>query len=225
VNILVRMSEDSGLASFLREVKGPDTVSTNLNAFGLLDRTCKLDLFDDGTHESLARVIHEAYVEREIQHGHSPAENPNLVAWEALNEEIRKSNRYQANYIGIQLNAIGCGYMPWQDFGAEKFSFNPDEIERMARMEHERWMQERKALGWKQAWQRDTVNKEHPDLLLWDDGLSDEAKEKTRQAVQLIPNLLARAGFQIYRLVNQEINRSAPPAAPVLPVSPRYVRR
>jgi hypothetical protein len=202
VNILVRMSEDTGLASFMGEVKGPDYITTNLKAFGLLDRTCKLNLFDDGTHESLARAMHDAYLEQEFQKGHTASENPNLVAWEDLSEETRISNRYLANHIGVKLNAIRCGYMPWQDYNGEKFIFTPREIDQMAVLEHERWREEKIRQGWHLGSQRNDGNKLHPDLAGWDEGLSEEAKEKTRQTVRIIPNLLARAGFQIYRLPN-----------------------
>ena len=42
----------------------------------------------------------------------------------------------------------------------------------------------------------------HPALLPCNK-LSEEAKEKNIQSVQQIPVLLARAGFQIYRILQQ----------------------
>ena len=70
--LMIRMTEDSGLASFLRETNSPKF--KNLRAFGLLESTCKIDLLDDGTHEALAKVIHEDYVRRERQKGLTVAE-------------------------------------------------------------------------------------------------------------------------------------------------------
>ena len=62
-----------------------------------------------------------------------------MVAWEELSEEMKEMNRYQADDIGIKLHAIGCDILPWSDYGADKFVFTPDEVECMAKLEHERW--------------------------------------------------------------------------------------
>jgi hypothetical protein len=198
--IMVRMSEDAGLAAFLKEIRS--TELKDLSAFGLLDRTCKIGLLDDGTHEALARVIHENYVEREKQKGNTAKDYPSMVPWDELPGELKESNRRQADHIGIKLAKIGFMITPWRDYGKEEFSFKLEEIERMARMEHTRWCEEKKLEGWKYGENRDDSHKIHPDLVEhWDDPrLEDESKEKDRGAVRLIPYLLARAGFQIYRI-------------------------
>jgi hypothetical protein len=195
--IMVRMTEDAGLATFLKEIR--NTSFENLSAFGLLDRTCGMGLFDDGTHEGLARTIHEDFLGREIQKGMTIKDNPNLVSWESLSENIKESNRRQADHIGIKLATIGCGMEPWREFGREDFKFDPEEILKMARMEHERWCNDRLRDGWKYGRERNDARKIHPDLIVWD-RLTSEAKEKDIAAARLIPNLLARAGFQIYRI-------------------------
>jgi hypothetical protein len=201
IPVMVRMTEDTGLATFLRAVKSTGSAFSNLNAFGLLDQTCKEGLFDDGTHEAMARVIHEHYVESEIKKGHTSAENPSLVDWEYLSDEFCKSNRRQADHIGVKLNAVGVDITPWRNYHAKEFRFSEDEIEIMAAMEHQRWSEERKAQGWRYGPARDNFRKIHPDLLSWKDPqLSEETRQKNREEVSLIPILLARAGFQIYRI-------------------------
>lgn len=197
--IMVRLTEDAGLATFLNEVK--NTNYKNLSAFGLLDRTCKMGLFDDGTHEGLARAIHEDYLNRETQKGLTRQDNPNLVHWEKLSEEIKESNRLQADHIGVKLAAVGCGMEPWHEYGKDKFEFKPEEILVMARMEHQRWCDDRLRDGWKYGRERDDARKIHPDLIVWE-RLTDEAMQKDIAAAKLIPILLARAGFQIYRIMS-----------------------
>jgi hypothetical protein len=198
--IMVRMMEDAGLAIFLKETK--NTSLKNLSTFGLLDRTCGMGLFDDGTHEDLARVIHEHYFSHEIKKGLTAQDNPNILPWESLSEEIKESNRRQADHIGYKLAAIGHGMAVWRDYGKEKHVFKLEEIEKMAKMEHTRWYEEKVREGWTYGDKRDDDNKKHPDLVAdWlDPRLTEEAREKDREAVELIPELLARAGFQIYRV-------------------------
>ena len=82
---------------------------------------------------------------------------------------------------------------------AAPFAFRDDELDRLARLEHERWMQERTQQGWRYGSVRDDQRKLHPDLVDWAE-LSDESAEKDRAAVRNIPRLLRATGFQILRL-------------------------
>ncbi len=195
--LLISMTEDTGLAAFLRETSSPQF--KNISAFGLLETTCKIKLLDDGTHETLAKIIHEDYVRRETQKGNTIKENPSMANWADIPEELKESNRRQADHIGVKLAAIGCGIKPWRDYGREKFKFKNEEIFKMAKMEHQRWYDEKKGDGWMYGEKRNDAQKLHPDLVGWDD-LGENEKEKDIEAVKLIPSLLARAGFQIYRL-------------------------
>jgi hypothetical protein len=204
VQILIRLSEDAGLASFLREVKGFGPGHAKLQAFGLLDRTCKPGLFDDGTHETLARVIHEEYCEfikKEIEDGNNPEYNPDLLKpWEQLPEFKKDSNRAQADRIGRRLITHNYGITPWCDYGADKFEFMPEELEALAQGEHERWCAEIMDAGWRYGPVRSSKEKTHSALLPWDDKrLAEAQKDKDRNAIREIPQYLARAGFQIYR--------------------------
>ncbi len=195
--LMISMTEDSGLAAFLRETQNPKF--KNLSAFGLLESTCKIELLDDGTHEVLARIIHEEYLRREAQKGFTNENNPSMQKWENLSDELKESNRRQADHIGIKLATIGCGIKPWREFEKEKFSFKNEEIFQMAKMEHERWRAEKEREGWKHGKKRDDAQKLHPDLDEWD-ALPDIERAKDIETVKLIPGLLARAGFQIYRI-------------------------
>jgi hypothetical protein len=58
-------------------------------------------------------------------------------------------------------------------------------------------MRGRLAQGYTQG--PDRENKQHPDLVDWH-YLSDNAREKDREAVRELPAILREAGFQILRL-------------------------
>jgi hypothetical protein len=124
--------------------------------------------------------------------------SPNDAPWEELAEEIRESNRGQARHIPEKLKAIGCGLWPGKQGEISLIIFDDSEIEILARLEHERWVKEKKEAGWSFGKIRNDAEKIHPDLEEWDD-LSEEEKRKDRDAVREIPQRLADVGFEIYR--------------------------
>jgi hypothetical protein len=84
------------------------------------------------------------------------------------------------------------------DWDADLFEFTPEEIETLAELEHERWMDERIRAGFKLGPTRDEVERTHPDILPWEE-LSEDVKEKDRVFVRGLPAYLAGIGYQIVR--------------------------
>lgn len=200
VPIVVCLTQDKGLAAFVNELEPSGKgFLYKLHVFGLLDSTCRPGLLLETTNETLARSIHEEYVRQEKSKGMSAQNNPALVSWEDLPIDIKRSNREQADDIGQKLRSIDCGYRPLAGWGISRFEFTPLEIECLARQEHERWLAERTAQGWKYAQcPKCYAKKTSPDLLPWEE-LSEASKEKDRCAIKSIPQILARAGFAVYR--------------------------
>jgi hypothetical protein len=197
------MTEDTGLASLLKGPKEATGGLARMHVFGLMERTCKPGFLNDGSHAALARAIHAEYVRNELRKGNTSESNPSMVAWELLSEEMKEMNRDQADDIGTKLHFIGCDILPWSDYGADKFVFTPDEVELMAKIEHERWCKVKMDQGWQYAAVRDDKKKLHPCLLGWEDArFSEVEKEKDRNTVRQIPMYLALAGFQIYRVAS-----------------------
>jgi hypothetical protein len=64
-------------------------------------------------------------------------------------------------------------------------------------MEHRRWVQDRQAEGYVHGLDRESG--QHPDLVDWE-YLSESAREKDRDAIRELPQILRQAGFQILRL-------------------------
>ncbi len=204
IPIVVRMIHDAGLASLLRGEDMSDESFAQLHAFGLLDRTCKLDLIFGGTHETLARAIHKNYVDTQEKLGQKPETNPSMVPWDELPEHLKESNRCQVDHIGTKLKAVGCGVKPLTDWDAKLIQFNNDEIELMAKMEHDRWMSERLRDGWKyKPGKKNIKKKTSPYLVPWEQ-LQEDIKELDREPVRKLPVFLAQTGFQIYRLEEEK---------------------
>ena len=107
---------------------------------------------------------------------------PAMRPWEDLAEPYRDSNRQQARSLprALQLDARRrYDIVQAHRKGAEPFAFPPEDLERIARNEHERFLEERKRM-----------EPNHPDLVAWKD-LTDESKEVVRQQIREWPQVLA----------------------------------
>jgi len=103
-------------------------------------------------------------------------------------------------HISEKLKAVYCDIMPLTDWDAATFTFTETEVERMAQMEHERWMHERQFQGWIYSdGPRNSAKKTNPHLVPWSE-LAEETRALNRNVVRELPAFLARAGFQIFRL-------------------------
>ncbi|MCJ7519660.1 MAG: RyR domain-containing protein, partial [Anaerolineaceae bacterium] len=74
-----------------------------------------------------------------------------------------------------------------------------DALELLAQMEHERWMRQKQAAGWKYGSKTDKSKKLHSTIREWKE-LPEAEKEKDRAMVRGIPAILARAGYAIEKV-------------------------
>jgi voltage-gated potassium channel Kch len=190
VPIVLRLSSSTGLPTLLagKQVKG-------VRALGLREVLASPALVQDATREVLARTIHEQYLRGEAALGLTSANKPSLVPWEMLPEHFKESNRGQAADIPAKLRAIDCRLMPAGD-ERPLFQFTDEQIERLARMEHDRWRNERCRAGWAHGKVRDDARKLHPSLVPWEQ-LTELDRDRNLRAIKQIPTLVARAGFVI----------------------------
>jgi hypothetical protein len=199
VPVVVCLDRATGLAGLLRAADRP-AAYRDLHAFPVFEAACHPDLLLGGVNETLARAIHDDYVAQQRREGRTAEENPSMAPWEELPDHLKESNRDQAAHIGVKLAAVSCGLTPLTAWEAEPLEFSPEEVERLARLEHDRWVRYHLGKGWRYApGARDPVRRTHPDLIPFDD-LSEEKREYDRNAVRGIPAFLARAGFQAHRL-------------------------
>jgi hypothetical protein len=155
------------------------------------------DVILGASRERLAEAIHERYLVD--QRGRKAADDPAMQPWDELDSGLKKSNRKQADQIQEMLRRVRCGLYPVVEEGALSYEFTPEEVELLAEMGHERWVSERGADGWVYGETRDVDAKISPHLLPWGE-LTEELKEYDREAVRGIPEFLAKAGFEVYRM-------------------------
>ena len=136
----------------------------------------------------------------------------NMRSWEDLAESYKASNIDQAQHITVKLKEINCSFRPNRQDEGHDFEFKNGEVERLAILEHQRWLEERVASGWTLG-PKDEKKKTSPFLVQWDemDNIDpslfppyvkniEEIKDYDRDAVKNMPDYLWAAGFEIYRL-------------------------
>lgn len=199
-------------ASALRELATSGLEEAgSLHLFGVLERTCTPELLPGGTHEILARGLHEDYVAGQRQAGVRIEQNPRLAPWEQLPAEAQESNRLEADFIALRLEAMDCEIVPLANPAAIEFTFSPEEVELLARREHERWLSERVGMGWRHGPERDDHRRLNPLLCPWE-RIPETAREENRAQARRLPALLARARFQIARRRESYLSvHSSPP--------------
>jgi RyR domain-containing protein/TrkA family protein len=179
-----------------------ENLNGTLHVFAVTDEAGDPRLIGEDLIEQLARAIHEDYLHECLIRGDSPHGNTAMVAWDELPASLRKANCGQAADIGRKLKAIDGVLAPRVD-PEFAFAFTPQEIERLAVMEHQRWVRERVADGWTYDTLRDDAGKHHPDLEDWS-RLPEPSREKDRAAVRSLPGILATTGFQIVRMGDRD---------------------
>ena len=155
------------------------------------------DVLLGSARELLAKAIHEKYLKD--QERNKSTSDHSMQKWNMLSENLKESNRRQADHIPGKLRRVGCGFAPVVEREPVIFEFTPQEVEILAEMEHERWVSERLLDGWVYGEKRDVERKISPYLVPWI-SLTDEVKEWDRDTIWGLPKFLAKAKFEIYRL-------------------------
>ncbi|HYN19642.1 MAG TPA: NAD-binding protein [Thermoanaerobaculia bacterium] len=185
--IFLAMEQENRLLEILRNREKASGAPIDLRPFGLLDRVLQPGLLLGTTSEILARAIHEEYVQDQTRRGEDPRTNPSMAPWDKLGESLKESNRRQAEHIGTKLRQVQASIAPRTDWDEPLFQFTPEEVESLARSEHQRFADE-----------RNTERKVSPRLVSWVD-LDEPTRELCRNTVRKLPVLLAKVGFKVQR--------------------------
>lgn len=145
--------------------------------------------------ERLGRSVHELYRKERLRA--RSFEDFAMAEWDDIPEDLKASNRAQADSIEAKAARVGCVIVGAGAAG-EPVQLSEDEEEILAEAEHGRWVAERLLAGWRWGAVRDSQAKTSPSLIRWAD-LPDDTRDRDRQAVRNIPSLLAEAGLGLRR--------------------------
>jgi len=196
IPMAVRMSQNAGFVSLLKEGHARPDIHGRIRGFGMLADTCREDVLENRHNEKLARAIHEDFCAQRKKEGRIPPD-PSVLPWDELNPDFKDSNRQQADHIDIKLRGIGCMRVKEGDSEQKGHPFTPGEIEIMARMEHARWKAERLLAGWILG-PKESSPRSNPFLIRWEE-LPQEVQEYDREAVGHIPDYLREIGEKVCR--------------------------
>jgi hypothetical protein len=187
-------AERSGMASLLHgEVESE--FRGKIDVFRLLDCLGDSDALLRGNNERVAQAIHADYVEQETTAGVTRKTNAALVPWNELSLADKESNRRAAADVGRKLAEVNCALEPLTDWDERPLYFTAEEVESLAKMEHDRWWRWRMATGWKLG-PRDDSKHLHPDMIPYEE-LSKPVKDRDRIQVQRIPIFLKALDFRV----------------------------
>jgi hypothetical protein len=160
-----------------------------LTPFGGLEAVLTGSDFLSSAPDAAARAFHEAYV-RNLPPGREslPANQP----WERLQETFRRVNRAAVEHIPAKLASAGIDPSHWLGVAGlprlqagEALAADPEQLEALSILEHERWNAQRRMDGWRGAPEggRDDARRQNPALKDWEQ-LSDELKGYDRDFVR-----------------------------------------
>jgi len=145
--------------------------------------------------EAMAKIIHSNYVKKRKGDG----EAVEYQNWAVLPDTLRYSNIRQARSVYAKLAL--CGFSvhsePVEELSAVT-DFTPEQIELLAREEHDDWVAERLSNGWTHG-ERDAEKKQSPYLIPYK-ALPENIKDYDRDAVRNIFPMLRQLGVHVYSI-------------------------
>lgn len=145
---------------------------------------------DNEILELIAKQIHKEY--NRIQKERNPKSNLEYPTWESLPEYLKNSNLKQAERINEKLSHIGC-YIALRNSDNE-YVLTEEDVEKLAELEHQYWMNERKENGWTFDSVKKTSERKTPYFVPYE-LLEENIKELDRDTIRSIPRTLKVNGL------------------------------
>ena len=152
--------------------------------------------------DSMAVRIHEHYVSESLARGEALGARRSLQHWALLPEDLKDDNRFVADHHFVKVRdmrgALVAGLVAPAMGNAANPVWSEADVEALSRVEHERWMIQRRLAGWQQAAQRDDAAKKHPDIVSWE-ALGESRRDLDRDVVRQVPDLFVEMSLTMCR--------------------------
>ncbi|MBD3185991.1 hypothetical protein GF325_04100 [Candidatus Bathyarchaeota archaeon] len=192
IPIKVRIDRKEGLAKLLAEsmADGSPARKSGITAFGQVRLSCSHEMVFQEQLDTIAMDIDWNYSHEDIPAGEADPREKKM-RWQSINEGFKDSNRQQADHIPVKLRAAGLHARKARGRDDETRPIPSDMIEKLARMEHNRWNAERWLKGWTYSKVANRAERKTNYLIPFDD-LPDDIKNNDINPVKNIPELLLR---------------------------------
>jgi len=163
-----------------------------LTPFGELDTILKASEFLSNAPDAAARAFCEAYRASLSAAERDDPNNRSAFPWDRLDETWRQANRDAVAHIAAKLASAEIPPERWKSVAGlpriaetERLFRGHSDLEALARLEHERWMAQRRMDGWRrsEAPSKNEARRTHPSLKGYD-ALTEEVKEYDRVFVR-----------------------------------------
>ena len=195
IPILVHQSKEDRLLAKLGDTQVTHRDMTKLVAIGGLVRAESIERVLDRKGDEAAIALHAHYLAAAKSLGAGSAAA--LQAWDRLPETLRQANRSTVEHAPILLASAGFKLVAGS--GIQSAMPTNAELEMLAAVEHRRWIADHIDRGWRSGEKRDDRLMLHPDIRPYD-ALDEIAKEKDRNTVRVLLNVLREQGWAIVRL-------------------------
>ena len=164
-----------------------------------LDETISIDVIVNEALDSMARSMHRSYVEALLASGETAETNASVIPWSQLPAHKKKANQHAAAHMPVKLRCSNCQERPLKDATPEtSWPLTEENLDMLAQLEHRRWLADKYLSGYSYGKVRDEDHMLHPDLIPWEN-LSAADREKDRNNIRQIPQLMAMQGLKICR--------------------------
>jgi hypothetical protein len=150
--------------------------------------------------DRVAKQLHEDYCAEDDQAcSREPGRQKSAAnaPWLEVAETYRDANRSAADHFEVKLRAVGCKLVP-ADAAQVAAQWSDEEMDLLARMEHDRWWADRALDGWTFAPVRDNRRKHHPNMVAYEE-LSEEVKKKDKDQIRKLTAILRDSGLEVVR--------------------------
>jgi len=207
VPIYVRLAHHNRLGHYAASTEVMVPIADRLKGFGTLESLLSREISIDDATDKLARAWHDEYRRTLPPERHdAPANRP----WPELPEFYKMSNRRACDHLPIKLAQAGLRMEElsrMEALGLKKgaaqdpivVELTPEECDLLARLEHRRWLIERRLLGWGYAPKRSEAKRHNPLLVEWEK-LPESDKQQRRNETADLPKMLAAAGYVLRRV-------------------------
>lgn len=201
---VVAMSRLTGASAYERSSLPPEPqLDLHVDAADFLALVQRPDLEGD-LLERLARAAHEVYCDalraRNYVYGEVTDDEQRtsvaLVPYDDLPAVKKEQNLRTVRGIPAKLARVGCVMVPGRA-DLHHVEFNDDELDVLAREEHEQWLR-LLGPGWRYGRKTDLDRRVHRAYRPWEK-LTRADKDKDVDMVRSIPEILRRAGYTVVR--------------------------
>lgn len=196
---IISMSRLNGCCHFERAALPPEAQLHLHVEYGTFMKYMSGRILPESVRELLAERLHGVYLQQRLKMASTNSEDlePKDQQWSQLGEELKESARAHADDIPRKLRMISCFLAQIQEHRTPVTKFDKEELEMLAKSEHERWSAERLQKQWRLG-ERDIAVRKSPFLIPWDD-LLPEWQDVDRAMVESYPSILP-PDFKIYRI-------------------------